>query len=102
MKYVNAGEILPLDLLKEIQKYTSGKIVYSKRISEQLIFQPKIESAKEYDENGLLEEWAHTYLLFERKNKPFSDGLYLEERYFIGPVSMPLCLFKRSSGPEKI
>uniref|UniRef100_UPI0040575209 hypothetical protein n=1 Tax=Acetatifactor sp. TaxID=1872090 RepID=UPI0040575209 len=41
-------------------------------------------------ESGLLEEWVHTYLLYERKNKPFSDGLYLEERYFIGPVSMPL------------
>lgn len=157
MRYINAGEILPSELLEEIQKYASGtllyipkaeeenawgeasgykkyllkrnrmiinhfrygmqieeisqmfflseetvkKIVYAKKNSEQLVFHPDFGSAKEYDENGLLEEWVHTYLLYERKNKPFSDGLYLEERYFIGPVSMPLSLFERNSGPEE-
>lgn len=157
MKYINAGEVLPSELLEEIQKYASGallyvpkadeenawgvasgykkyllkrnrmiinhfrygmqieeisqmfflseetvkKIVYAKKNSEQLVFHPDFESAKEYDENGLLEEWVHTYLLYERKNKPFSDGLYLEERYFIGPVYMPLSLFERNSGPEE-
>ncbi len=157
MKYINAGEILPAELLQEVQKYASGtllyipkgeeeaawgevsgykkylikrnkmiqnhfrygmqvedisklyclseetvkKIVYRKKSSEQLIFQPSVESAREYDENGLLEEWIHTYLLYARKNKPFSDGLYLEERYFIGPVKMPLCLLERNCGPEE-
>ncbi len=135
MKYINAGEVLPSELLREVQKYASGallyipkdeeeaawgevsgykkyllkrnrmiqnhfrygmhmeeiskmyclseetvkKIVYSKKNSEQLVFRPDDKSAREYDENGLLEEWVHTYLLYERKNKPFSDGLYLEE-----------------------
>ena len=77
------------------------KIVYSRKQTEKLLFYPHIESAKEYDENGLLEEWIHTYLLFERKNKAFSDGLYQEERYYIGPVPMPVNLFHRSSGPEE-
>lgn len=157
MKYINAGEILPSELLEELQKYASGallyvpksgeentwgevsgyrkyllkrnrmihnhfrygmsiaeishmyclseetvkKIVYAKKNAKQLVFYPGYESAKEYEESGLLEEWVHTYLLYERKNKAFSDGLYLEERYFIGPVSMPLGLFQRSSGPEE-
>lgn len=154
---MNAGEILPSELLAEVQKYASGallyipkaeeenawgevsgyrtyllkrnrmiinhfrygvsiaeishmyclaeetvkKIVYAKKQSEQLVFHPNVDSAKEYDANGLLEEWVHTYLLYERKNKPFADGLCLEERYFIGPMSMPLDLFERSSGPEE-
>ncbi len=77
------------------------KIVYSKKHTGELRFYPHIDSAKEYDEQGLLEEWIHTYLLFERKNKAFSDGLYQEERYFIGPIMMPVQLFHRSSGPEE-
>lgn len=43
-------------------------------------FRPEVSSAEEYAECGLLEEGVHTYLLFERKNKEFSNGLYLEER----------------------
>lgn len=77
------------------------KIVYSKKKSEELVFYPHVESAGEYEQNGLLEEWIHTYLLFERKNIAFSKGLYLEERYYMGPVMMPVNLFHRSSGPEE-
>lgn len=114
MKYLNANEILPTDLLEQVQKYAAGKylyvpqkeedmkswgelsgyrkqllkrnrmiinkfkygvtiealskeyflseetlkkIVYSKKQTEELCFYPHIESAKEYDEQGLLEEW---------------------------------------------
>lgn len=28
MKYENAGEVLPEELLKEIQKYAAGKLLY--------------------------------------------------------------------------
>lgn len=84
-----------------LSEETVKKIVYSKKKAEELLFYPHIESAKEYDVNGLLEEWIHTYLLFERKNKAFSDGLYLKERYYIGPIRMPVNLFRRSSGPEE-
>ena len=157
MKYINAKDILPEDILKQLQTYAAGtllyvpkegeekswgeisgyrtyllkrnrmilnffqygvsleeisntfglaqgtvkKIVYNKEQRANLSFRPEISSAEEYAECGLLEEWVHTYLLFERKNKEFSDGLYLEDRYFIGPVAMPLALFCRSSGPEE-
>lgn len=84
-----------------LSEETVKKLVYSKKQAEELLFYPHIESAKEYDENGLLEEWIHTYLLFERKNKGFSDGLYSEERYYIGPIMMPVNFFHRSSGPEE-
>ncbi len=157
MKYLNASDVLPEELLKEIQKYAGGtllyvpedetvkktwgevsgqkkyykkrnrmminkfvygitveqlakeyclskdtvkKIVYSKKDLNELVFTPDINSAKEYNDNELLEEWIHTYLIFERKNKAFSDGLYKEERFYLGPLAMPLSLFKRSSGPE--
>ena len=35
------------------------------------------------------------------RNVPFSDGLKLFERYYIGPVKMPLELFHRGTGPEE-
>ncbi len=158
MNYLNAADVLPPELFKEIQKYAGGKllyvpkaeaesknwgeisgqkeyyrkrnrmmlnkfrygitvqqlakeyclsvdtvkkIVYSKKDAEELIFQPDIDSAREYNEHQLLEEWIHTYLLFERKNKAFSDGLSKEPRYFAGPLAMPLKFFQRSSGPEE-
>lgn len=157
MKYVNAKDILPENILKQLQAYAAGtllyvpmegeekswgevsgyrayllkrnrmifnffqygvsldeisntfglsketvkKIVYNKKHRAGLTFRPEISSAEEYAEWGLLEAWVHTYLLFERKNKEFSNGLYLEDRYFIGPLKMPLSLFHRSSGPEK-
>lgn len=40
-------------------------------------------------------------MLFDRRNKVFSDGLRLIYRYYLGPIMMPLSLFKRSSGPEE-
>ena len=158
MNYLNAKEVLPPELFREIQKYAGGnllyvplseekekhwgevsgqkqyykkrnrmiqnkflygvsvselakeytlsketikKIVYEKQGREELQFSPGIQSAKEYNDNNLLEEWIHTYLLFERKNKAFSDGLYLENRYYLGPLAMPLSMFVRSSGPEE-
>lgn len=158
MNYLNAKEVLPPELFREIQKYAGGnllyvplseekekhwgevsgqkqyykkrnrmiqnkflygvsvselareyvlspetvkKIVYEKQDREALRFSPGIQSAKEYNDNDLLEEWIHTYLLFERKNKAFSDGLHLEKRYYLGPLAMPLSMFVRSSGPEE-
>ena len=160
MHYFNATDILPPALLKEIQKYAGGtllyvprpenetetktgnksssykayykkrnrmiinkykygitvpelakeyclstdtvkKIVYSKKAVNELVFCPDIDSAREYNDNQLLEEWIHTYLIFERKNKEFSDGLYKEPRYYVGPMAMPLSMFARSSGPEE-
>lgn len=63
-----------------LSEETVKKIVYSRKLSQSLIFRPGIDSAKEYEQNGLLEEWIHTFLLFERKNIAFSEGLLKEKR----------------------
>lgn len=156
--YVNAEQVLPSQLLEQVQRYAAGKllyvpqtqemarpwgegtgqrsyyrkrnqmirnkyaygtgipqlareyclspetvkkIVYNRKAQEHLPFYPHAASAERYSRAGLLEEWIHTYLLFERRNKEFSDGLYRCPRQYIGPLAMPLSLFTRSSGPEE-
>lgn len=157
MKYENGRDIFPEQLLKQIQKYVSGKLVYiplskNKRSwgetsgYKQYLFERNLEirnkfkagagidqlsdeyylscetikkivyskkevfilnykctlsSSQEYAQNGKLEEWVHTYLLSDGHNKEFSDGLKLFDRYFLGPVKMPLSLFSRCCGPEE-
>lgn len=60
-----------------------------------------LSSATNYAGQGRLEEWVHGYLCSEGGNKPFSDGLKLFHRYYIGPTEMPLSLFQRICGPEE-
>ena len=157
MKYENGKDIFPERLLKQIQKYAAGKlvyipsmeqkkdwgestgykqyllkrnhdiklkfrngvtieqladeyhlsyetirkIVYSKKEVFVMEYKSTLSSAIGYAGNGKLEEWVHTYLLSDGHNKEFSDGLKLFDRYFLGPVKMPLSLFKRCCGPEE-
>lgn len=156
MKYENGKDIFPERLLKQIQKYASGKlvyipsvdkkkdwgeksgyrkyllkrnydirlrfrngvtisqladeyclsyetikkIVYSKKEVFTMEYASTLSSAVGYAHNGKLEEWIHTYLLSDGHNKELSDGLKLFDRYFLGPIKMPLSLFKRCCGPE--
>lgn len=48
---------------------------------------------------GRLDEWVHHYLLSDGDNEAFSVGLKEEEAVFLGPVTMPMSLFTRCSGP---
>lgn len=155
MKYANGSDIFPERLLKQIQKYAAGKlvyipspekrdwgdatgyrkyllkrnydirlkfrngvtieqlaeeyalsyetirkIVYSKKEVFVMEYKRTLTSAIGYARNGKLEEWIHAYLQSDGHNKEFSDGLKLFDRYFLGPVKMPLSLFKRCCGPE--
>lgn len=156
MKYVNGKDVFPEQLLRQIQKYAAGKLVYIPSMEkrkdwgeetgyrksllkrnhdiklkfrngvtiEQLVdeyslsyetvrkivyskkevyvmeYKNTLSSAIGYAHNGKLEEWIHAYLLSDGHNKEFSDGLKLFDRYFLGPVKMPLKLFKRCCGPE--
>ena len=84
-----------------LSQETVKKIVYNKKAEENLPFYPHAASAEAYSRAGLLEEWIHTYLLFERRNREFSDELHRHSRQYIGPLAMPLSLFTRSSGPEE-
>lgn len=157
MKYENGKDIFPEKLLKQIQKYAAGKlvyipatetkkdwgestgyqkyllkrnsdirlrfrngvkieqlsdeyclsqetikkIVYSKKEVYTLEYSSTLTSAIGYARNGKLEEWIHTYLKSDGHNPEFSDGLKLFDRYFLGPVKMPLALFERCCGPEE-
>jgi len=156
MRYENGKDIFPERLLKQIQKYAAGKlvyipseekrdwgdttgykkyllkrnhdirlkfrngvtieqladeyclsyetirkIVYSKKEVFVMEYKSTLSSAVGYAGNGKLEEWIHTYLLSDGHNKDFSDGLKLFDRYFLGPVKMPLSLFRRCCGPEE-
>lgn len=157
MKYENGRDIFPEPLLRQIQKYVSGKLVYipsreqkrgwgessgyrrylierNREIREKYLAGASLEDlAGEYflscesikriayskkeafimdyectlscalacAQNGKLEDWVHAYLLSDGHNKPFSDGLKLFDRTFLGPVKMPLSLFTRCCGPEE-
>lgn len=156
MKYKNGKDIFPEKLLKQIQKYVSGKlvyipagtskkewgetsgykqyllernrdikakfnagagieqladdyylspesirkIVYSKKEVFILEYKCSLSSAIEFADEGRIEDWIHSYLLSDGHNKEFSDGLKLFDRYFLGPIKMPLSLFNRCCGPE--
>ena len=157
MNYENAADILPEDLLKRVQKFAAGKliyvtetigkrswgetsgykqyleernqeikekfkngvtvekladeyslsvesikkIVYSKRESKELKYSCSLSSAKEFSEADRLEDWVHLFLLSDGHNKAFSDGLKQYDRYYLGPLTMPLSLFTRCCGPEE-
>lgn len=67
-----------------------------------LQFSKTLSSAVTYAKENKIDEWIHTYLHdAEKSNVPFSDGLKLFERYYIGPIKMPTDLFERNTGPEE-
>lgn len=60
-----------------------------------------LKKALKYSGKSRIEDWIHLFLHDEGNNIPFSEGLKLKKRYYIGPVKMPLNLFNRCCGPEK-
>ncbi len=156
MKYRNAQDIFPDNLLKQIQRYVAGetiyipagdekkawgetsgyrryiqernkeiksdfadgssidaladkyslsfdtikRIVYSKKEVAMLEYFATLSSARAYAHAGKLDAWIHLYLNSNGRNIPFSDGLKLFERSYIGPMEMPIDLFDRCTGPE--
>ncbi len=155
MKYVNGGDILPPDLLRQLQSYASGmlvyipaaekrgwgettgyrrclaernrdirqlfargasigeladrfclsvesirRIVYTKKGDFIMDYACNLTNARQAADRGELEKWIHTYLLTDGDNKPFSDGLKMLDRIYHAPVSFPLSLLTRNTGPE--
>ncbi|WP_342346144.1 CD3324 family protein [Paenibacillus mangrovi] len=150
MKYDNASDILPEELLKEIQKYAAGKllyipkgeekkawgetsgyrdqlqkrnlmirnkyahgvtvseladeyflsldsvkkIIYSKKNDRHLTYAPTLESAVDYANGGMLEEWIQCYLLLTRKVAPSLHDFMKEEHLYFGVVKFPLRLIQ--------
>ena len=76
------------------------RIVYSRKEISMLKYSATTSSAAAYAAAGKLDVWIHLYLNENGRNIPFSDGLKLFDRYYIGPIRMPISLFTRCAGPE--
>ena len=60
------------------------------------------ESAREYANQGRLEDWIHAYLSDgEWKNLGLSEGLKKAPRWWIGPIQIPIKDMERMCGPEE-
>ena len=59
-----------------------------------------VEEALEFTSKGEIEEWVHLFLNSIGDNKPFSEGLKLQKRYWLGPLFIELNKLERCCGPE--
>lgn len=100
LKFRNGVTIEQLAEEYSLSYETVRKIVYSKKEVFVMEYKSTLSSAIGYAKNGKLEEWIHTYLQSDGHNQELSDGLKLFDRYFLGPIEMPLSLLKRCCGPE--
>lgn len=66
---------------------------------ENLLF--NVEEAIEFSKEGRIEEWVHIFLNSVGNNIPFSQGLKLQERYWLGPILIDLNRINRCCGPEE-
>jgi hypothetical protein len=150
MKYEKAKDVLPKELLKEVQKYAAGKllyipsgdekrtwgeasgyrqklqkrnqmicnkyasgttiseladeyflslesikkIVYTKKKDGILDYEPTLQSALEFTNAGMMEEWIHSYLICTRRNDDLSKQLMTINPYYYGPAKLPLRLIR--------
>ncbi|WP_241675000.1 CD3324 family protein [Paenibacillus luteus] len=150
MKYENASDVLPEELLKQLQKYAAGKllyipsgdekkawgettgyrdqlqrrnvmirnmyahgrtvseladeyflsldsikkIIYSKKNEKHLTYAPVLESAVQYANAGMFEEWIQCYLLLTRKASPILHEFMKEDHLYFGIVMFPLRLIQ--------
>ncbi len=85
MKYRNASEILPDELLKEIQKYTSGEAIYI----------PTDKTRKKWGEG------SGTRMFYEQRNEEirykFSCGATVEQladEYFLSSETIRKILYR--------
>jgi hypothetical protein len=60
-----------------------------------------VPTARQYGREGRLEEWVHAYLSSgEWANPGLSLGLKLQQRWWNGPLELPLADLERCCGPE--
>ena len=58
--------------------------------------------AKQYDNDGKIDEWIQDFLRADGKNLALADGLLLEERHYFGLREIPISLLSdvKSGTPE--
>ncbi|RED52624.1 hypothetical protein DFP95_13322 [Cohnella lupini] len=71
------------------------KIIYSKKIERYLSYAPTLESAVQYANVGMFEEWIQCYLLLTRKDAPILYDFMKENHLYFGVVKFPLRLIQR-------
>lgn len=71
------------------------KIVYSKKNDKQLTYSPTYESAVQYANAGMLEEWIQCYMLLTRKAAPILHDFMKEDHLYFGVVKFPQRLIQR-------
>lgn len=59
-----------------------------------------VASAKAAALQGRTEEWVHAYLNGPGRNTAFSQGLRLRQRFWRGPIEVPIAALERTCGPE--
>ena len=101
LKFRNGVTIHQLSDEYALSYETIRKIVYSKKEIYTMEYKNTLSSAVGYARNGKLEDWVHAYLQSDGHNQAFSDGLRLFDRYYLGPVKMPISLFHRCCGTEE-
>jgi len=72
MKYINAADILPQDLLEEISKYAEGKLLYIPSLNEKCPWGEKNGSKQYYRErNGRMKELFQQGMTLEELSNTF-------------------------------
>ncbi|MBR3653757.1 MAG: ParB N-terminal domain-containing protein [Bacteroidales bacterium] len=95
------GESIEALMERHALSYDSvRRIVYRKKEVAALQYAATLSSAQAYAAAEKLDVWIHLYLNENGRNIPFSDGLKLFDRCYLGPIRMPLSLFRRCAGPE--
>ena len=58
--------------------------------------------AKQYDQEGNIDQWMQDFLRADGKNLALADGLLLEERHYFGLREIPISLLSdvKSGTPE--
>lgn len=153
MKYENAKGLLPEDLLREVQKYASGKllyvpidedrrlwgeasgyreqikkrnqmirnkytngssiaeladsyflsldsvkkIVYSRQKEAYLMYSSTLEAAVAYADNGMIEEWVLSNLLFTHQENALYNQLMSDSYIYFGVAKLPLRLIQHTT-----
>lgn len=89
MKYENGNEILPTDLLKEVQKYAAGKLLYI----------PKPDERKSWGElSGYRDKLQKRNILMKNQYKQGATLAQLAEEYYLSIDTVKKIVYRKQDG----
>ncbi len=157
MKYENAKDVLPAELLKALQQHASGKllyvpvdedkrpwgegsgyreklrkrnqmirnkytngttvseladeyflsldsvkkIIYGKQKEDYIMYSPSLQSAVAYADNGMVEEWVLSNLLFTHDHPELYEKFMAESYIYFGVAKLPLRFIDTDQGQNQ-